>query len=327
MTDDRQQTTDLRPKTRIEPRILNGQAAAFWRVTNHSAVRLTAESRVTDKAFTLIELVVAVALLAMVISFASVIFRVSIEAYRTAGANAEIMQKLRAITDQLNADFKGQIWNPQGKVRFDFDKSYIDNKLNYTSADETKNVRSDSIIFFANGDFQSTGQYDGKTVVGNVACIFYALADVATYSSEEKPDPKKKILVRRQTILTSDSTLSGSDQLGEHYNKSLADLIADPTFDANDIMKERPELKPDNPNNLVMYMAKGVDDFSIQYVGTENPPQGKGFNEWRPKDDDVRDGWPEQLGPLALKLTFMLYESKGIIEKGRKFTHIVYLHD
>ncbi|MBA7661929.1 hypothetical protein ES703_69949 [subsurface metagenome] len=49
------------------------------------------------RAFTLIELVVAVAILAMVLGFASVIFRVSIEAYRTAGANTEIMQKLRAV--------------------------------------------------------------------------------------------------------------------------------------------------------------------------------------------------------------------------------------
>ena len=54
----------------------------------------------TNKAFTLIELLVAIGILAVVMSFASVIFRVSIDAYRTAIANAEIMQKLRAITNQ-----------------------------------------------------------------------------------------------------------------------------------------------------------------------------------------------------------------------------------
>ena len=41
----------------------------------------------TNKAFTLIELVVAIAILAMVLSFAGVIFKVSIGAYRTAIAN------------------------------------------------------------------------------------------------------------------------------------------------------------------------------------------------------------------------------------------------
>ena len=53
------------------------------------------------------ELVVAVALLALVLAFSGIIFKVSIESYRTAAANTEIMQKLRVITDQLNADFRG----------------------------------------------------------------------------------------------------------------------------------------------------------------------------------------------------------------------------
>ena len=54
------------------------------------------------KGFTLVELLVAIG-----ISFAGVIFNVSVNAQRTAMANAEIMQKLRAITGQLNADFRG----------------------------------------------------------------------------------------------------------------------------------------------------------------------------------------------------------------------------
>ena len=58
------------------------------------------------KAFTLMELVVALAILAVVLSFAGVIFRVSIDSHRLALANAEIMQKLRVITDQLDADFR-----------------------------------------------------------------------------------------------------------------------------------------------------------------------------------------------------------------------------
>ena len=272
------------------------------------------------KAFTLIELVVAVALLAMVITFASVIFRVSIEAYRTAGANTEIMQKLRAVTDQLNADFKGQIWNPPGRINFGFDSN---------------DVRSDSIIFFANGDFQSTRQYDGKTVVGNVASIFYGLANIPSYTPEERQDPKKKILVRRQTILASDTSLIDNydlEDLREYCNtKSLAELIAE-KFDANDIMV-RPKLDPNNPNDLVMYMAKGVDDFTIQYVGLDyEDPYEFEFNQWRPENDDIKDApvgeWENKyFAPLAFKFTFTLYDSKGILENGRRFTHIVYLGD
>jgi prepilin-type N-terminal cleavage/methylation domain-containing protein len=266
------------------------------------------------KAFTLIELVVAVALLAIVFLFAGTIFKVSIGAYRTAVANAEIMQKLRAITDQMNADFKGTIWNPPGRIGFN----------------ENNNIRSDSIIFFANGDFQSTRQYgsSGKTVVGNVACIFYGLAD--TYASE----PKEKILVRRQTIITADSDVNSCDldppdhSPGEYCNESLAKLIAD-KFDANAIVLNEfldPEKDADFDKLSVMYMAKGVDDFTIQYVGWEdsNPPKNKKFNEWRPENSEVI-GWPKELYPIAFKFTFTLYDSKGIIKEGRTFTHIVYL--
>ena len=282
------------------------------------------------RAFTLIELVVAVALLAMMLGFASVIFRVSIEAYRTAGANTEIMQKLRAVTDQLNADFKGQIWNPPGKVRFGFGNSDIDGK--------NVEVRSDSIAFFANGDFQSTRQYDGKTVVGNVACIFYGQADTSTNK------PKEKILVRRQTILTSDTSLTNDfdlDDLAEYCNEdeksSLAELIADPSFDANSLMG-RPDWDSNDlgEDDLVMYMADGVDDFTIQYVGTDydefgNPVEEFDFNQWRPENKNIKSDsgkWKDKsFAPLAFKFTFMLYDSKGIFENGRRFTHIVYLGD
>jgi prepilin-type N-terminal cleavage/methylation domain-containing protein len=272
------------------------------------------------KAFTLIELVVAVALLSMVLAFASTIFKVSIGAFRTAGANAEIMQKLRALTDQMNADFKGQIWKPPGKIRFGFDNSDIDGKI--------VEVRSDSIVFFANGDFQSTRQYDGKTVVGNIACIYYGLANIPSYTLKDKRNSRKKILVRRQTILTADSKVGNKDldDLREYCNtESLADLIADPLFDANDLMKKQ-NLDTNDENDLVMYMAKGVDDFTIQYVGTEDPDQFKEFNEWRPVDDDANN-WPGELYPLALKFTFTLYDSGGVIKAGRNFTHIVYLGD
>jgi hypothetical protein len=225
------------------------------------------------------------------------------------------MQKLRAVTDQLNADFKGQIWNPPGKINFGFDSN---------------NVRSDSIVFFANGDFQSTKQYpytkssggEGlKTISGNVATIYYGLADTST------DEPEEKILVRRQTIIASDTSLTNDfdlDEMREYCNtKSLSELIAE-EFDANDIM-DKPNLDPDDANDLVMYMAKGVDDFSIQYVGLDDT--GKEFNQWRPENDEADDWSVDNARLLAFKFTFTLYDSKGIFENGRRFTHIVYLGD
>ena len=105
-----------------------------------------------NNAFTIIELMVAVGILVVVLSFASVIFKVSINSQRTAMANAEIMQKLRAITDQLNADFRGLdkdgeifvVWKAEPIL----DPNYEDNDLDGYE-------RFDCIMFFANGDFQS----------------------------------------------------------------------------------------------------------------------------------------------------------------------------
>ena len=109
-------------------------------------------------------------------------------------------------------------------------------------------MNSHSIIFFANGDFQSTGQYDGKTVVGNVALVSYGLADVVNYEPAEKFDPKKKVLLRRQIILTSDSRLDylDLDSTVEYYKGFLAEISYD---DVNDLIQEIPKLDIDEPND------------------------------------------------------------------------------
>ena len=52
------------------------------------------------------------------------------------------------------------------------------------------------------------------------------------------------------------------------------------------------------------------------------------FNEWRPTNDELDSTWNDRkIVPSALKFTFKLYDSKGIIKNGKIFTHIVYLGD
>jgi prepilin-type N-terminal cleavage/methylation domain-containing protein len=136
--------------------------------------------RLTRKAFTLVELVVSIAMLTIVVSFAGVAFKAGIDSHRVTMANAEIMQKLRAITDQLNADFKGIIERPSGKVFFQLGPQ-LDGPL-----------RGDRIAFFTNGDFQSTGQYDGKPVVGNVAAVFYGSLLTQTLSPRTRRQKLKR---------------------------------------------------------------------------------------------------------------------------------------
>ncbi len=254
------------------------------------------------KAFTLIELVVAVGVLAMVLSFASVIFKVSLDSHRTAVADAEIMRKLRVITEQLNADFKAVILQYPGRLNI-----------------ETRNKNADCIAFLANGAFQSTRQYGGKIVAGNVASIFYGQAadpypNIDPNTDPFTGDPKEKILVRIQTILTSDSSLPDSDPRAEYYKISLSEWQAHPPFVDINQWTARPPLDLRLEDDLVMYMAKGVDNFTIEWLG------GPGSMNW------VRST-SGSVSTRAFKFTFTLYDSHGVIKNGRTFTHIVYLGD
>lgn len=177
------------------------------------------------RAFTLIELVVAVGLLAMMLVFAGGIFKASIGAQRTAGANADVMQKFRAITEQLNCDFRGLRKDAPLLISF--------------QRDPNTGERFDEIMFFADGDFQSTQPYDfGKVPVvpsfppvaglqrplaSNVARIYYGQAQIYSTTAGSFVYPRQqtginehdrmlntrhRTLARRQHLLTAEPQLS-----------------------------------------------------------------------------------------------------------------------
>lgn len=358
------------------------------------------------KAFTLIELMVAVGLLAVVLSFAGVIFNVSIESHRMASANAEISQKLRAITDQLNADFGGVrtdapllIWFEKGP----------DDDLN----------RYDQIMFFADGDFQSIQLYDGSPlrpwntgtpIQGNTARVQYGQARVEVVGADKSPspqtvsdpnklEPQQRVLGRRQHILTLPPDATEPNRPREWPAKNLADFydrtetypywpndvyehdslslaewqaVDDGDYDDDDILRacfdDRPLVGLYDPNTYHNLMCEGVGSFAIQWAYWDD---GDERFYWFPSDDPAGDGskpshfelmanydfgvyfnipgsitYPDwhsisdaesQAGedffpyPKALKFTFRLYDSRGLIKedgrKGREFTHIVYLAD
>lgn len=349
------------------------------------------------KAFTLIELVVAVALLVMVFFFAGMIFKVSINAYRIAGANAEIIQKLRATTDQLDTDFKG--------IRTDSPLLMWFHQDSYT-ADPN---RYDQIMFFADGDFQSTQLYEGssnavpdpdgdKLVIGNVARIHYGQAQSLDANNDLQDPPKlpeeDRLLARRQHILTADEDLdewpdadmpdldfdsgTGANKLNERYEHDSLSLAQWKTIDGDvydsvivdTCFNFRPLIDMRDPNTFHKLMCEGVGSFTIQwaywdadderfYWFPSNDPDGDGSNtdshfdlmgdefgvyfnipgstiitDWDPIENaeyEPGDYFPSNFYPEALKFTFTLYDSRGIIEEGgragRTFTHIVYLGD
>jgi prepilin-type N-terminal cleavage/methylation domain-containing protein len=288
------------------------------------------------KAFTLIELVVAIGLLSIVLVFSGSIFKASIGSYRTAMAQAEIMRKLRVITEQLNADFKGIQKDAPVAIWF---------------AKDATDIRYDRVAFLAAGDFQSTRQYQYttgyKTVAGNVASILY-MPDVG--------DPN--ILVRKQKILTADDTLTLSPVLidpNEFFKFSIAQWKVWP---ANNYFADWitfPAINPRLETDIPLYFADGVSNFTVQlaYYDTNSIPYwisaNSDFTTWDVNPTVDVSGFvfyfnlydPDTLAfvsgiepdrydrsnqwPLAIKFTFTLYDSKRVFRNGQTFTHIVYL--
>jgi len=366
----------------------------------------------TYKAFTLVELLVAIGLLAIVISFAGVIFRVSINAHRTAIANIEIMQKLRAITSQLDSDFKSL--RKDGEI-FVIWSAYAVPAGGYQDNDLDGYERFDRIMFFAEGDFQS---YRVNPMVrGNVARICYTLANKPSNNPSidsvrpARQKPQMRMLARTQHILTADSTLASigdpntfTDNLEWYlwnnyfeYEKITLDewklipwadkanmlsVICDVDVGQSNVSTQvrGSEIDPADPNSIHMLLCEGVGEFKIQGWSDmlqrwvpEVDPDGDGlltdtnfiptadgtgldpravpgvlypYRSWY--DSDITDPKSyfkmnnmsyqgEMLNQAnfnnipglgrALKFTFTLYDSKGIIKEGRTFTHIVYLDD
>ena len=154
------------------------------------------------KAFTLVELMVAVGILAIILSFSGIVFHASIDTYRVAAASSEIMRKFRAITDQLDTNFEGLLTDAPLMIFFRQDPN-------------DPNQRYDQIMSFAYGDFSSLQSYDGIPLVpsltgmpirGNYARVYFGQAwslDPTT-DSMQLPfdmDEEFRVLGRRMHIL------------------------------------------------------------------------------------------------------------------------------
>ena len=308
--------------------------------------------------FTLVELVVAIGIMGLVILFAGNIFKASIGSYRIASAQAEIMQKFRAITDQLNNDFRGLHAGTPVILWFEVSSDFND--------------RFDQIMFFADGDFQSVQTYDtdgnyphyqipqstGSPIVGNVARIQYGHANLYSPSAgryldpneqmfEDNPDrffnKKYRTLSRRQHILTADPNIvpwpdSGNftasfdwiyNDVYEHDTNSLSQWqVLFPIYYghiSSVCFGRRPRINFQASTGLHMLMAEGVPNFMIQLTVDAN-----GTFNWQPDNAAIINNALPADGfywPRALKFTFTLYDSRGVFKDGQTFTHIVYIGD
>ena len=279
--------------------------------------------------FTLIELVVAIGIMALVILFAGNVFKASIGSYRIAMAQTEIMQKLRAITDQLNNDFRGLRKDAPMFIWFQVDPN---------------NNRLDQIMFFADGDFQSIQTYNtytgpfiyngyiipqpsGSPVVSNLARIYYGQArsidpqyNILNYPFALRP--ADRVLSRRQHLSIANPD-SGPQYWQFPTHNPDGSLFVDPCLndwfehDTNSLSQWQaaandPAKNPTNVNNIItgcfgnycpridladantlhLLMAQKVGSFSVQwsYLFTN---AGQTFIYWWPSNDP--DGNPVTL--------------------------------
>jgi len=273
----------------------------------------------TKKAFTLIELVTAVALLALVLMFSGIIFKVSIESYRTASANAEIMQKLRVITEQLNADFKGLAKDGYLILHSEIEnnrKEYLNSVLGF--------FRADRLYYFSTGDFQSWFNAGTRS---NIARIYFG-HDSNSIANNSIPVSKWD-LARDIVLLTPGVSRVDCDANSYAYYK--ANPIVTET-DANSLLANGVSVDVQfDPNNIRRLMCQNTGWMQIEWTDAAKDPND--VLNWFPNPNTTsfpyKKSWtpatPKEFWPRALKFTFTLYDSKNIIKDGRPFTHIVYL--
>jgi type II secretory pathway pseudopilin PulG len=183
--------------------------------------------RYPDKAFTILELLVAMALLVAMLAISGLVFKMAVDAHRRAEATAEVTRKLRAIVNQLDADFKGLRTDCDiflGWVPVPVDGNGRILPSNTPPANVHHYARFDKILFYTNGNFQTylPWPYADPThtppawtdyVTGNIARVCYSHAEDPAATANNDPlqlplVPARRILARSQHIYAPDARLS-----------------------------------------------------------------------------------------------------------------------
>lgn len=163
----------------------------------------------SNKAFTIIELLVAIALLAILLVWSSIVFQHAINSERVARATSEVARKLQAITEQIDLDFSTLQKN--GEIMLLWVPSPV-----YADGDNTLlgYERLDRIMFYTTGIFASYNEYPTisgtpprKIVNGNIARVCYTFGRDASDTKPQFQNPADRILLRTQHIYTSDSDI------------------------------------------------------------------------------------------------------------------------
>ena len=302
------------------------------------------------KAFTITELLVAIGLLAAVLAVSAIIFNYSIEAQRAASATAEIMRTLRAITDQLNINFAG----------LQKDGYLILRSEENNPPGDTNNI--DALYFFSISEGNFFQSWENSDIWSNMARIFLGHSKTTIDSNHLPGNLTLDMLLltpgHPSGLDYNDANFAECQHsiiscLGEDPNQVLSSNRPDVNMahDPNDARRLLAKnvgsfkiewtygwFRPTDPDKIVWWglnqplsaessLVKpgGIpvlpaEISSITAAIQENKNAGPPpyyTVQWNPSN--------QQYWPKALRFTFMLYDSKGIIKNGRRFEHIVYI--
>jgi len=270
------------------------------------------------RAFTLIELITAIAVFVIVIGFSSVVFQTSIGSYRTSNALTEVSEKFGVICDLLDKEFdnferSGRLVITDGTAtgRRVFAKKY--------GLDDVADAEMDSIYYYTTGEFQSLYKPDAWS---NSARIFigHSLESIDESVPANILPLSECELVRDVKLFTPGLVVTLPEVWPADCNSNGLAVILE-SWDNYDI---------DNVINLVPadmahYLCDNVSDFKIEWTDGNyalNAVSGEWDLVWLngSRTWDAGSNFPK-----VLKFTVRLYDSKGILRSGRLFSYIVRL--
>jgi prepilin-type N-terminal cleavage/methylation domain-containing protein len=266
------------------------------------------------KGFTLVEVVTAIGILVVVVVFTGIIFRSSIESYRIAGANAEIIQNLQTITTQLDRDFSQIRRDGLLGIRF---KAIYSRPESSRTGSPPLTVHMDGIYYFTTGDFQSWFE---PGIRSNIARVYFG------HDSDSLNNTGRSLnqcRLARDVLLITPGTTGLADCNDVSFVKFASDpnAFGDMTILNNSVLAGIEVVPPDS-NTIRRLMCENVGELKIEWIGANAYGSGNRLN-WLSETNSRRiNDWPK-----ALKFTFTLYDSKGILKDGSRFTHIVYLEN
>lgn len=269
--------------------------------------------RCRRRAFTLVELVTAAALMSMMMVGVIEVFTIITETAAEAEALSFSQQQLRGLFDKLHRDMRGLTREGYLKI----DANYCDRTSNpaqgtsmTTTAYATHSLRFVSIGSWE-GVFESRGEtYGTAAEVCYTANVTYVPGQPAYFRQvqgrSQKEDIRRGVIARGAWIITG-TPGTGGDVDDASQARSLAQIFTgDQPGRAREYVYVSPWLEgqglPDEPETLRRALATCAGEFFVEYWDEKSGGDG----EWKSETRDWSAGSPDW--PKAIRVTASVYD-------------------